>query len=97
MQIIPPPRTLQEYNDREFLSEDVQFSSFTYLIDIGHSLAASLALGPHRRDPLAPELISADVRLMNWMSYLPERKRLITAVDGGIDELMFQAHLCYHV
>lgn len=69
------------------------FSSFTYLIDLGHILGAVLALGTEPGEPFEPEIISADASLMNWALYLPKQKQLVVEDPGKVDEILFQAHM----
>lgn len=44
-QNIPQSRTLEEYSSRELAEEEVVFSSFAYLIDLGNITGCILALG----------------------------------------------------
>ncbi len=65
---IPHPRTMNEYNNREFLCEDkAEFSSFAYLIDIAQILGFVLALDRESSDPLQPDVVDAETRLMSWI------------------------------
>lgn len=96
MQIIPQPRTLEEYSTREFAGEEVVFSSFTYLIDLGQILGGLLALGTAPGEPLEPDAVAADASLMNWLLYLPKEKRLPVEEPGKVDNILFQAHMLYN-
>ncbi|KAK9244204.1 hypothetical protein V1506DRAFT_461529 [Lipomyces tetrasporus] len=89
---IPQPRTLEEYYTREFAGEELIFSSFAYLIDLGHILGSLLALGTEPGEPFEPAVISADASLMNWALYLPKQKHLVVEDPGKVDEVLFQAH-----
>ena len=91
--MIPQPRTLGEYNAREFAVDELTFSSFAYLIDLGHIIGVILALGTEPGDPFDPEIISADTSLMNWALYLPKKKQLVVEDLGKVDEILFQAHI----
>lgn len=91
--MIPQPQTLEEYNAREFAVDGLTFSSFAYLIDIGHIIGVILALGTEPGDPFDPEIISADASLMNWALYLPKEKQLVVEDMGKVDEILFQAHM----
>lgn len=87
---------MEEYNAREFAGEEIIFSSFTYLIDLGQILGNLLALGTEPGEPFEPDVVAADAALMNWCLYLPKRKNPLIEEPGKVDEVMFQAHLLYH-
>ncbi len=84
---------MEEYNSREFAGEELHFSSFTYLIDLGHTLGAVLALDIELSELFERDVISADASLMNWSLYLPKRKQLVDEDLGTVDEILFQAHM----
>ncbi|CRK40792.1 hypothetical protein HYQ45_018228 [Verticillium longisporum] len=97
---IPLPRTVDEFDSREFLPETPPFSSFAYLI--GAVRCASLALS--RTSSVKPDEVSslhileaADSAIDGWLLLLPEDKKRTIDASGNIDELMFQAHLIIHV
>jgi hypothetical protein len=77
---------------RGFATNECEFSSFAYLIDLGHMIGLILSLGRDFREPFEPNVISADVRLTNWALYLPELKHMISQPTGKVDEILFQAH-----
>lgn len=87
---------MDEYNSREFAGEELIFSSFAYLVDVGHIVGTILALGTEPRGPFEPDVVSADARLMNWIMYLPKEKQLIVEEPGKVDEVMFQAIMLYN-
>ena len=91
--MIPQPRTLEGYESREFAAEELIFSSFTYLIDLGHILGVVLKLGTEPGEPFDPDIISADISLMNWALYLPKKKQIVIETLGEVDEILFQAHM----
>lgn len=100
LQNIPLPRTLDEFDSREFFPETPPFSSFAYLI--GAVRCASLALS--RTSSVKPDEVSslhileaADSATDGWLLLLPEDKKRTLDASGNIDELMFQAHLVIHV
>lgn len=95
-QNIPRPYTLEEYNSREFAGEDLKFSSFAYLVDMGHIVGTVLALGTEPGSAFEPDVVSADARLMNWIMYLPKEKQLVVEDPGKVDEVMFQAIMLYN-
>lgn len=87
---------MEEYNSREFAGEDLKFSSFAYLVDVGHIVGAVLALGTEPGGAFEPDVVSADARLMNWIMYLPKEKQLVVEDPGKVDEVMFQAIMLYN-
>jgi hypothetical protein len=92
-QTIPPPRTLTDYDNREFAEEEIIFSSFTYLIDVGRITSALLGINCDVRDHGDDRLTSADAMFVNWFLYLPKCKQELLKEDKGLDETMFKAHL----
>ncbi|KAH7150935.1 hypothetical protein DER46DRAFT_400449 [Fusarium sp. MPI-SDFR-AT-0072] len=96
---IPAPRTLQDFDSREFDSEDVVFSSFAYLIGAVRCAAQVIGMSPKRATREDSEAIiqSADSAFDAWLLLLPKDKKPVLKADGAIDELMFQAHLLIHV
>lgn len=96
MQTIPEPISLDQYRAREFASEDIVFSSFAYLIDLGHITESTMALEVDVDNPFEPDLIAADTRLVNWVLHLPVSKRLQVEDCGEVDEILFQAHMLYN-
>ncbi|KAF5253054.1 hypothetical protein FANTH_2028 [Fusarium anthophilum] len=97
--IIPAPKTLQDFDSREFDSEDVVFSSFAYLIGAVRCAAQVICMSPKRATREHSEAIiqSADSAFDAWLLLLPKDKKPVLKSDGTIDELMFQAHLLIHV
>ncbi|KAF5694769.1 C6 transcription factor [Fusarium denticulatum] len=97
--IIPTPKTLQDFDSREFDSEDVVFSSFAYLIGAVRCAAQVICMSPKRATREHSEAIiqSADSAFDAWLLLLPKDKKPVLKADGTIDELMFQAHLLIHV
>ncbi|KAF5598238.1 C6 transcription factor [Fusarium pseudocircinatum] len=96
---IPVPKTLEDFDSREFDSEDVVFSSFAYLIGAVRCAAQVIYMSPKRATREHSEAIiqSADSALDAWLLLLPKDKKPVLKADGTIDELMFQAHLLIHV
>ncbi|OJJ66089.1 hypothetical protein ASPBRDRAFT_138635 [Aspergillus brasiliensis CBS 101740] len=96
---IPTPRSLQEFNCREFGPKNIRFSSFAYLI--GAVQCAAFALTTTSKIP-AEECSThitqaADCSLDGWRLLLPPDHKQVMDVTGKVDELMFQAHLLIHV
>ncbi|CVL06814.1 related to C6 transcription factor [Fusarium mangiferae] len=96
---IPAPKTLQDFDSREFDSEDVVFSSFAYLIGAVRCAAQVIYMSPKCATKEDSEAIiqSADSAFDAWLLLLPKDKKPVLKADGTIDELMFQAHLLIHV
>jgi hypothetical protein len=55
-----------------------------------------MALDVETDNPVAPDLVAADTRLVNWALHLPASKRLQVENRGEIDEILFQAHMLYN-
>lgn len=99
LQNIPTPKTLEEFNHREFIPSSVHFSSFAYLIGAVQCAATAISITPKIaavEDSM--HLIQAvDCSLDGWRLLLPQEHKHVMNPDGEIDELMFQAHLLIHV
>lgn len=92
---MPTPKTLKEFDSREFAAEHQVFSSFAYLIGVFQALSYALegaaegsrsAAGTHPFESLA-------VANQSWLLLLPESKTATYLCNGEVDELMFQAHM----
>lgn len=99
-QIPIPPKTLQQFDCREFATEEAtSFSSFAYLI--GAVRCAVLAMSTRPKAPVKEDSLrimqTADSALDGWLLLLPKDRKQIMNKTGEIDELMFQAHLLIHV
>ena len=75
------------------------YSSFTYLIDAGRILSATMAINCEARKPGDGSLAAADAKFVNWLLYLPKSKREneLMKDDQKIDEVMFLAHVMTNV
>ncbi|PVH87129.1 hypothetical protein DL98DRAFT_509999 [Cadophora sp. DSE1049] len=89
--IIPRSRTLEEYENRDFLDDEPVFSSFTYLIDLTR-ISGSL-LGFDRLPPGDVEIAvnNADAMLVNWKLHLPREKQGVVDKNEELDEILFFA------
>lgn len=98
LQNIPAPRTLQEFNHREFIPNSVHFSS-AYLIGAVQSAATAISITPKiAAAEDSTHLIQAvDCSRDGWRLLLPPEHKDVMNENGEIDELMFQAHLLIHV
>jgi hypothetical protein len=96
---IPEPKTLQDFDSREFASEDVSFSSFAYLIGAVQCAALAISTTPKATAKDASEQVvqAADAIIDAWLLLLPKGSKEVMTKSGEIDELMFQAHLVIHV
>jgi hypothetical protein len=89
--IIPRPRTLVEYEGRDFEDETPVFSSFTYLIDLTRIAGALLGLDRLSNKDLEAAVTNADAMLVNWKLHLPREKQGVVDKNEDVDELLFQA------
>ncbi|KAI9648094.1 hypothetical protein NHQ30_002723 [Ciborinia camelliae] len=88
---IPRPRTLSEYDSRDFEDELPIFSSFTYLIDLVRIIGTILSINDITGKNLEPAVTNADAMLMNWKLHLPVEKQGVVDKNEEVDELLFQA------
>ncbi|GKU11633.1 unnamed protein product [Fusarium langsethiae] len=95
---IPEPRTLQDFESREFAENDIPFSSFAYLIGAVRAAALAISVTPQKvkRQDSERVIQAADSVIDAWLLLLPKERKVMSN-DGSIDELMFQAHLLIHV
>ncbi|KAL8743431.1 MAG: hypothetical protein Q9190_004216 [Brigantiaea leucoxantha] len=92
---IPGPRSLSEYNMREFLENDGRdFSSFAHLIGLIHSLDVVLANGHHfDSESTAVRAVNLDASVMGWRSLLPRNKERLVQSKDTLDEQLFRANM----
>ncbi|KAF2839422.1 hypothetical protein M501DRAFT_1011261 [Patellaria atrata CBS 101060] len=90
-------RTLSDYDDSSFASEEIVFSSATYRIDAMRIMGRILAVSA--LDPNAPHAWHAvdvvDACLVNWQLHLPAEKKELTDRNGKVDEMLFQAFMIW--
>ncbi|OKP07424.1 hypothetical protein PENSUB_6013 [Penicillium subrubescens] len=98
-QEIPEPKTLQDFDCREFTSDDIVFSSFAYLIGAVRCIASAISTVPNiAGNEVSTNVIQASDSILNgWLLLLPDNRKQVMDKAGEIDELMFQAHLLIHV
>ncbi|KAK1590942.1 uncharacterized protein LY79DRAFT_553648 [Colletotrichum navitas] len=96
---IPEPKTLEDFDCREFASEDISFSSFAYLITAVRcaALAISTTSKVASREDSAQIIQNADSIIEGWSLLLPRDRKQVMTKTGEIDELLFQAHLVTNV
>ncbi|EZF36235.1 hypothetical protein TMEN_8230 [Trichophyton mentagrophytes] len=95
---IPKPRTLYEYDMREFADdEDQDFSSFAHLVGLTRGLDLALSgRRPNNPDPPSVVCSRVDTCMRAWCSLIPPKKRCLAREDGTIDEQLFKANMLVH-
>lgn len=89
------PKTVEEFDNREFAPDDHVYSSFAYLIGSIRCASSAVAIAwQGSTQNMSEEAVEAvGVMIEGWFLLLPESKRQVMGKDGIIDELMFQAHM----
>ncbi|KAL4793945.1 hypothetical protein BDV19DRAFT_206962 [Aspergillus venezuelensis] len=92
---IPPPRTLADYDMREFLDDEERtFSSFAELVGLTHGLEIALASRQEMTIANAPWISgNTDATVTAWRSLLHSSKKNLVREDGSVDELLFKANM----
>ncbi|KAL5339643.1 hypothetical protein BJX70DRAFT_363530 [Aspergillus crustosus] len=92
---IPKPRTLNDYDMREFLEDDDRtFSSFAELVGLTRGVELALVARPDMTLTTAPAICAnTDATVTAWRSLLHPSKRDIVREDGSVDELLFKASM----
>ncbi|KAL4923541.1 putative C6 transcription factor [Aspergillus undulatus] len=92
---IPRPRTLQDYDMREFLGDDErQFSSFAELVGLTRGLDIALTARNGMTIANAPWIsANTDATVTAWQSLLHPSKKNLVREDGTVDELLFKANI----
>ena len=91
---MPPPKSLEDYDLREFGPEDLKLSSFAYLVGLYRSLSVVFeTLATPDRELQTSLCEEIDSCISAWMLLLPKQKRFIVHDDGKIDELLYQGHI----
>ncbi|KXJ87592.1 hypothetical protein Micbo1qcDRAFT_236418 [Microdochium bolleyi] len=99
---IPPPKTLEDFSNREFIPDDDgegMFSSFAYLINVTRNIIALASMDQSSMPHILPpwQMLNELNAIVNaWLLLLPEEKKTMVTAEGEIDELMFQAHMSVH-
>jgi hypothetical protein len=99
LQYIPEPKTLGEFDSREFSLDETVFSSFAYLIGAVRCTALAISTVPKaaNKDDSLRMIQAADSALTGWLLLLPKTQKQVMSKAGEIDELIFQAHMLIHV
>ncbi|KAG9228486.1 hypothetical protein BJ875DRAFT_526611 [Amylocarpus encephaloides] len=93
---IPPFHTFEEFDDRSFSDENIEWSSYTYRI------AAVMNLERILQSKVLTSLEHSaiyrqDEYLVNWGLHPPESKKSYFDQFGTFDEMIFQAHMVNNV
>ncbi|KAF2813113.1 uncharacterized protein BDZ99DRAFT_556435 [Mytilinidion resinicola] len=95
---IPRLRTLEEYDNREFFDEDIEFSSFAYQIGLIRSLDHIIIGLPRNSEQDVKDMCSkGDAAVAAWVSLLNKSKRRLFNEDRILDEHLFQTNLMVQV
>jgi hypothetical protein len=80
------------------MDEDLNFTSFAYLIGLIRSLDHTI-IGIPRTSEANVKLMctNADASITAWLSLLCKSKRKIFRDDGTLDELLFKANTLVHM
>lgn len=92
---IPTPKTLDDYDNREFsLEDDAGISSFGYLVGLMRVLDHIIRGTPRDSEENIKALCAnVDAGIEAWRSLLPKHKCKLVNEDGTRDELLFKAHM----
>ncbi|OQE11083.1 hypothetical protein PENVUL_c003G02784 [Penicillium vulpinum] len=95
---IPHPRSLEDYENREFLEEDeTKFSSYAELIGLTRGVDRALSPGNTANNRIYTTMAaSSDTSVRAWFSLLSLEKRQLIRPDGSFDEVMFKAFFIMH-
>jgi hypothetical protein len=84
-------RSFEEMQDRAFLEDDFEWSSFAYKIEAMYLLRSVGVLGADSFAPTDSKVETLDQRLSNFRLSLPSDKRASLKANGEVDEVMFGA------
>lgn len=98
IQNISYPKTLEDYDNREFMDDSTDFSSFAYLIGLARSLDHIIIGIPRTSEEnIKAMCANADASIAAWLSLLSKSKRKLFRDDGTVDELLFKANALIQV
>lgn len=85
---------MEDYDNREFLDDDIEFSSFSYLIGLLRSVDRICIGMPRDSLEKVREMASNfDAVAIAWATLLSKSKRKLFREDGTIDELLFKGNM----
>ncbi|RYO74347.1 hypothetical protein DL764_010872 [Monosporascus ibericus] len=91
---IPPGRSLDEYDMREFLPDDDRgFSSFAHLVGLTRTLDLVLSQKAPTEQSIAAICTQLDISLSAWYSLLPQSKRCLINDNQELDMQLFKANM----
>lgn len=96
------PKTLEDFECREFASDDsnTTFSSFAYLIGAIRCAGLAISRAPKVavKEGSTQVIEAADSVMDAWLLLLPkDDDKQVISKAGIINKLMFQAHMVIHV
>jgi hypothetical protein len=96
--VIPKPKTLEDFDNREFALDSPAYSSFAYLIGVVRGISSAIqVVSPDISCWSSPQVrTEVDAIIDGWQLLLPESKRELVSKDGQVDELIFQALMAMH-
>ncbi|GJN72435.1 hypothetical protein PLICBS_006508 [Purpureocillium lilacinum] len=98
---IPPvPKTMEDYDNREFDTSDDpgDFSSYGYLVGLLRSFDHAVYRLARSSEANVKEVCNnTDTCIAAWVSLLSQGKRKLFREDGTFDELLFKGHTLLHV
>ncbi|TVY82321.1 hypothetical protein LSUE1_G004089 [Lachnellula suecica] len=95
--VIPRPRTISEYEARDFEDETPIFSSGAYLIDLSRIVGCLLSLEQLPIKQREHAAANADAMLVNWKLHLPREKQGVIDRNEQVDEILFRAHILLQI
>lgn len=78
---------------REFADEEVVYSSFTYLFDIGNIVSYIMRTFLETGQFTESLTSLTEAKLAIWKNLLPASKKDPLRHDGKVDEIMYLAHM----
>ncbi|OJJ36979.1 hypothetical protein ASPWEDRAFT_738100 [Aspergillus wentii DTO 134E9] len=93
---IPVSRTLQQYDNREFMADEMEFSSYAELIGLTRGIDMALSSSSSNIQIYNSMCAKSDTSMAAWHSLLPSSKRSLIRPDGSLDEVMFKAQFIMH-
>jgi hypothetical protein len=93
-QIIPEPRTIEEWDQREFADEvDTGFSSFSYFIGLYRSFEFCLFGKPRDTEEAVKRICTcADAGIVAFRSFCFSTHRRLMGESGHLDSFMFKSN-----